>query len=236
MVSSPSPRRRILGAATALSLLTLAATAFAVPVNGRLVVPEGFAGPEAPAAGIPAHYWKVWNGFVEPVRGAVDLPREVSVVLTGEGGSATNCEYSLSGGDFLPRTLVVPDGREVRVTNLDGLIYELDSSDLPGFVVQPTTPGTAKTLTAPGGGPYLMTDRNLPHVRAHVIPVADLVACGVVSGNGSVSFGDVASGAYTLKVFREGALIAESSVTVPTPRGNRPFSIAPLSLPTPGAE
>ncbi len=233
---SPLSPRRLFGATIALSLVTLAATALAVPVSGRLVTPEGFAGPDASPPAIPAHYWKVWNGFVEPVRGAVDLPRAVTVVLTGEGGAASGCEYSLSGGDFLPRTLVVPEGQEVRITNLDGLTYELESADLPGFVAQPTGPGTAKALTASGGGPYLITDRNLPHVRAYVLPASNIVACGVLRPNGDVSFGDVASGDYTMKVFRDGALISESSVNVPLARGARPFRIAPLNLPTPGAE
>jgi len=239
MAQHGSRRRRpiLLGPVAASLMLGLAATALAVPVRGRLVLPNDFAGPASTPADGSAPYWRVWNGFLEPVEGTVEVPRAITVVLTGATeGPVRGCDYRLSGGDFLPSTMVVKEGEPLRVTNTDGIVYQLASTDLPGFPEVPTQPGNALRAPVATGGPYTIGDRNLPHVRGFVLTLPDLAACGAVDAEGNVRFDDVDPGDYTLRVYRDGVEIAHTEARVDVSRGRREVALEPLNLPAPGTE
>ena len=219
--SRPWARAARIAAVCVLTLVT--ATALAAQVTGRVRLPNAPPQEDTPNT----FYWKAWNGFVASPAARLDARREVSVVLTGAGpDEPIGCTYRLSGGDFLPRTLVVKSGSTLRIENQDGCSHELQSEDLPDFSPLATNPGNARPVAVPTGGPYTVTDRLYGHVRGVVVPVDDLVACATVNPNGSFSFSSVPAGEYTLKVFREGEAIHEAPVTI----SDRELTLDPIAV------
>ncbi|MEZ4253293.1 MAG: hypothetical protein R3B99_34225 [Polyangiales bacterium] len=195
-----------------IGVLAASATAFAGPLRGTVRLPA----PTEPEPGsTPPYYWNVWNGFVDPADARVDASREVSVILVG--GSVPEpigCDVALSGGDFLPRTMVARPGQPLRIRNGDGCVHELQSSDLPELAPLGTTPGNTRSVTIPAGGPYHVSDRLYGHVQGVVHAVPDLAACGRVGRDGAFVFEGVPSGEYTLKVLRGETEVHSATVTV----------------------
>jgi hypothetical protein len=195
-----------------IGILAASATALAGPLRGtvRLPAPTAAEPPET-----PPYYWNVWNGLVDPADERTDARRELAVVLTGgELPEPVGCDFAISGGDFLPKTMAVRPGQSLRVRNGDGCVHELQSSDLSELVPLGTTPGNTRSVTIPAGGPYTITDRLYGHVSGVVHAVDGLAACGRVNRDGSFVFEGVPVGTYTLKVLRGATEIHSASVTI----------------------
>ena len=219
-----------------LALLILAIGVYLL-FGGLFVASDAAAGPVRGTLGVAAqrddsaedardYYWKAWNGFLEPRDVRVDPRRELTVVLTGEGGEPSGCAYRIAGGDLMPRTIVAKVGGEARIENRDGCTHELQSSDLDGVEPIPTAPGNARPIRVPAGGPYSLTDRVYGHVQGHIVALPDLVACGTIDDEGAYTFENVAPGTYTLKVFRDGEEAAAQEVTVT----DAPLTVEPIAI------
>ncbi len=195
-----------------IGTLAASATAFAGPLRGtvRTSTPT-----EAEPGASPPYYWNVWNGFVDPADPRADASRELAVVLVGGAmPEPVGCEFAISGGDFLPKTMAVRPGQALRIRNGDGCVHELQSSDLSELAPLGTSPGNTRSVTVPEGGPYVISDRLYGHVGGVVHAVAGLAACGRVSRDGSFVFEGVPAGEYTLKVLRGAEELHSASVTV----------------------
>jgi hypothetical protein len=245
MALSLTPRRRLganrsrasaplLGASIGLgTLLAALATAHAVPVRGTLEIPRD-ARPSRSDADLPDHYWRVWNGVLEPRPEQMEPNRELAVVLTGaSSGDPVGCEYALSGGDLSPSTLVVKQGTTLRIENRDGCSHQLFVTDIEVFNRLETPPGNARAVPIGEGGPWVIRDAAHPHVQGHLHALPDLVACGSVDARGSYVFRSVSPGTYTLKVYRGADEVASQEVVV---GDGREVVVPPVSLTLPSAQ
>ncbi|MEM9071955.1 MAG: carboxypeptidase-like regulatory domain-containing protein [Myxococcota bacterium] len=202
------------------------ATALAAPIRGTVRLPEGTT-PE-PEGGLETYYWKVWNGFLDPRTPRRDPGRELAVVLTGSGVEAPiGCTYRIQGGDLYPRTLVAKGGAALSIENRDGCAHELQSEDIPDFAPLATSPGNARAINVPAGGPYAISDRLYPHVQGTVHALSDLVACARVDSQGRFLFEGIPNGSYTLKIFDGADEVHTAPVEV---ADNEPLTVDPIAL------
>lgn len=206
------PKPRVVFKWVLIGSLAASATAFAGPLRGtvQLNTPT-----EDEPGATPPYYWNVWNGFVEAANPRADASRELAVVLVGGAvPEPIGCEFAISGGDLLPKTMAVRPGQVLRIRNGDGCVHELQSTELAELAPLGTSPGNTRSVTVPEGGPYAITDRLYGHVGGVVHAVDGLAACGRVSRDGSFVFEGVPAGEYTLKVLRGAEELHAASVTV----------------------
>lgn len=195
-----------------VAVFTIAATAAAGGVRGRVNPPSAPPAPETPEG---AFYWNAWNGFLSAREARVDPRRDLTVVLRGSSeDEPSGCEYAISGGDLMPRTMVAQAGGTIRIENKDGTPHELSIEGLEGGAPLATAPGNARPLTVAAGGPYAVTDALYGHVHGTIVAVDDLVACGSFGDDGRFEFADIAPGEYQLVVLRNGEEIHTQAVTV----------------------
>jgi hypothetical protein len=245
MALSLKPRRRsghdrghargaLLGASIGLvTSLAALATAHAGPVRGTLEIPRD-AQPSRADADRPDHYWRVWNGVLEPRPEQLDPSRELAVVLTGAAsGEPVGCEYALRGGDLTPSTLVVKQGAELRIENHDGCSHALFVEGVEGFDRAETPPGNARVVSIDEAGSWAVRDAVHPHVQGHLHALPDLVACGAIDARGGYAFPSVPAGTYTLKVYRGADEVASQEVVV---GDGREVVVPPVALTLPSAQ
>ena len=222
--TSPSRRRwRVLG--LFLGSLALGATAFAVPIRGRVRLPD-------PAAeeteSNHEFYWRVWNGVVDPRPQQADPARELAVILVGGSlEEPVGCDHFLRGGDLYPRTMVVRPGTALSIENRDGCAHELMSEDVPDFAPLATSPGNTRAITIPEGGPYHIQDRLYSHVEGVVHTEEGLAACAKVGDDGSFLFEGVPAGTFQLRVLQGTETVHTADVTV---EEGEPLTIDPISI------
>jgi hypothetical protein len=221
---------------TSIGLVTVLAalgTAHALPVRGTLEIPRD-AQPSRSDADLPDHYWRVWNGVLEPRPEQIEPGRELAVVLRGDAsGDPVGCEYALRGGDLSPSTLVVKPGTTLRIENQDGCAHELFAEGIDVFESLETPPGNARAVPIAESGSWVIRDAVQPHVEGHLHALADLVACGAVDARGAYTFADIAPGTYTLVVYRGADEVASQEVVV---GDGRELVIPPVSLTLPSAQ
>ncbi len=211
--------------------LALGATAFAGPLRGSVSLPRD-AQPQKRAEGSPDHYWRVWNGVLEPRPDAFDPTRELAVVLTGPvSGDPIGCAYALRGGNLLPTTLAVRAKTTLRIENSDGCSHSLFADGIAEFAAAETPPGNARVVSVGEGGPWVIRDASHGHVEGHLHAIPDLVACGSVDPRGGFTFPSVPAGEYTVKVFRGPHEVGRQAVTI---TDARELTIAPLPINFPG--
>ena len=212
------------------AMLATAYSASAVPIRGQVRLPPGPQQEPTPDAdGPPDHYWRVWDGELDPARLRPNPRREAAVVLTGESSRPPiDCTYAVQGGDLMPRTFVARAGTRVAIENRDGTGYHLFAEGLDTFRPLRTAPGRSRELTMPDAGAWPIRDSRYAHVGGHLVTIPDLVACAHVDHRGNWVFPDVPAGDYTLKVFRAGAEAHAAPISVPS-RG-RGLTVDPILL------
>lgn len=193
-------------------------SAFAVPVQGRLQIPNALHQQgERETSRRPQHHWRLPNGFVRGRTIRFQPERHFAVVLIGDGGGESDCRYRIQGGNFLPTTLVVQAGSEVRIENTDPFPHELFADTIDGFSALSTAPGNARSFSAPNeAGHHEIRDRLYGHVIANLNIVENLVACAEVRPDGSFQFDSVPAGNYELKVAYGGTFVASRKIEVVT--------------------
>ena len=234
MKRNSSPPRRLIGAtllAVAAGSLAVA-TALAVPVRGTLQVPREYT---PPASAGSAFYWEEWNGVLDPQPRRIDVPRALAVVLLGTSdGERPGSTVKLSGGTFLPSTVVVQAGSTLRIQNTDGCAHELFADGLEDFSALQTAPGNARSIPLPSQvGHHVIRDRLYPHVVGHVHIVPNLLARASVTSDGRYVFEDVPEGSYTLKVFYDDREVHSREIEVD---GGLTIDPVSLDLSVPAAE
>lgn len=183
-------------------VLGLSATA-AAQVTGKLIL--GAYKPAPPPSGArPSYYWELDNGIKELRDDRVDAPRELAVVLVGEGqpvAGLDRVEVAFAGGSLLPSTIVVRTGTTLLFRNDDEFAHELYADKLPGLAAEPTSPRGRRSVSLTTPGSYALRDKAVAHVagQLHVLP--DLIAVAAPDAEGQFSFKQVPPGKYTLKVF-----------------------------------
>lgn len=213
--------------AAALLALGWSGHSIASSVRGNLVLgayrPE--ADPETPSA---PSYWELENGFKEVVRDRVDAARELAVVLVGEGAAgAAQVDVPFRGGSLMPTTIVVRTGTTLRLRNEDEVAHELYAVDLDGFSREATSPRGVRSVNLRSAGHWVLRDNLVIHVLGHLHVIDNLVAIGKVESDGRYLFGDVAPGAYTLKVFHGENEIASQAIEV---ADKKDLAIDPITL------
>ena len=211
-------------------MLITAWSARAVPVRGEVRLPPGAPSQAASdTAGQPDHYWRVWDGELDPVRLRPNPRRETAVVLTGESSRPpVDCTYAVQGGDLMPRTFVARADTRVAIENRDGTGYHLFAEGLETFRPLRTAPGRSRELRTPAVGSWPIRDAQYAQVAGHLVTVSDLVACAHVDHRGRWVFTEVPAGEYTLRVYRDGAEAHSAEITVPS-RG-RGLTVDPILL------
>jgi len=148
---------------------------------------------------------------------AFDPRRELAVVLAGSpSAEPKGCDYAIDGGDLAPRTMVVRPSVPFRIENRSPADHELHAPGVSELAPLQTAPGNARTASIPRPGTYEVRDRLFPHLRGHLVVTDDLVACAEVAADGSYAFADVMPGTYTLRVYRNGEVVAEQATEVAT--------------------
>jgi hypothetical protein len=206
----------------------IAPIAIAGEVRGQLMLGSLTKATASPADKPPraAFNWELENGVKEVLPDRASA-RELAVVLLGAGSRPPErIEVSITGGTLLPSTLVVRANTTVRIKNDDEIGHELFAPGLDGFSAEATSPGAVRSvhLTKPGSWP--LQDRLAVHARAQLHVLTDLAAVAKLEANGSYVFSDVASGKYTLKVFRGATELASKEIELT----DKPLTVDPLAL------
>jgi hypothetical protein len=197
-------------------LLILAATgsAAAGPVTAKLELPAAPA--RAPIAG---------KGFLDrienprkPVQPVAVTPH-LLVVLEGEPKpeGSPQVVWELVGESFARPVIGAPVGAEVLIKNTSQTSRTLIAVEDPKLLSPgPINPTGPKSFKVPAARVYTITDPDAPHLRGRVVVVATPYVAPVDAA-GKVDFGDVAEGAYKVRVFFRDHWIdrPEQSVTVP---------------------
>jgi len=208
--------------------LALGATgsALASEVTGKLLLASYR--PEEKAPERPASLWEIENGVKEVAPDRIDARRELAVVLVGEGAAQVEdrLEVTCLGGNLMPSTIVVRAGTTLLVRNDDEIAHELFADGVAGFSAEATSPRGRRSVALKDAGAFTVRDRLVPHAEAFVHVLPNLIAVAKISSSGDISFGDVAPGTYTLKVFHGPSEIASQSVEV----GARPLTLEPLAF------
>jgi hypothetical protein len=208
------------------ALALLAVSSAAAQVSGKLVL-GGYKPPAEKAS--PGCYWELENGVKEVRPDRVDAPRELAVVLTGEGEPAAGMdrvEVPFSGGSLLPSTIVLRNGATVLFRNDDEFAHELYGEGLEGLPAEATSPRGRRSFQATEAGSWLLRDKVIAHLSAQLIVLPDVVAVATPTADGSFTFPELKPGKYTLKVFHGAKELASQPVEV----GDRALTLDPIAL------
>jgi hypothetical protein len=194
-------------------LLGLSATA-AAQVTGKLIL--GAYKPAPPsAAGRPSYYWELDNGIKELREDRIDAPRELAVVLVGDGqpvAGLDRVEVAFAGGSLLPSTIVVRAGATLLFRNDDEFAHELYADKLAGLAAEATSPRGRRSVNLTAAGSYALRDKAVSHVEGQLHVLPDLIAVAAPDAEGQFSFKQVPPGKYTLKVFHGARELAAQPV------------------------
>lgn len=208
------------------SVLCLVGSAAASDVTGKLVL--GAYKPPVVESDRPTSYWEAENGFKEVQKDRVDAPRELSVVLVGKGEVKLpdRLEVAFDGGSLLPSTLVVRVGTTVLFKNDDEVAHELFAPGFAPLAAEATSPRGRRSVQLNETGSWPLRDKLIPHLAGHLHVLSDLLAVAQVDASGGFSFGEIAPGTYTLKVFHGPKELVSQSVEV-TGKG---LTVPPIAL------
>jgi len=215
---------------SSLTALTLAGTALAAPVRGKIDV-------ELRAVEIqdtPNHL-RVRNGFIPTAEPQVDLQRVLRVAILREGADASSngaagCGAELRGGALFPATLIASPGASLSVQNRDGTSYHLSAETIDGLSAEPLAAGHVLEFSAPEEpGDHLIRDAYYTHLSGQLVVIEDLVDCAEVDADGSFRFESIDPGEYTVRVFLHGEAVHDTSLIVP-PYGSQTITLPPLAL------
>ena len=163
----------------------------------------------------PGFHWELDNGFKETLKDRVPVQREIAVVLTSEGeGSTAQRDVKLSGGNLLPSTLVIRAGTTVSIENHDEVAHELYAVGLKVFTPEAIAPRGRRAINLTEAGSWPLLDKLVPHARAHLHVLPNLVSVAKMQSDGSFTFEDVPPGEYKLLVFHGAKQIASQTVTM----------------------
>lgn len=198
-------------------------------VTGKLVL-----GAYKPHAELPKRVlfqWELENGFKQVLPDRVEAPRELAVVLVGEGEPTglDRVEVAMRGGSLMPSTLVVRSGATVQIRNEDEIAHELGAEGLEGFTAEAISPRGVRSVNLANAGSWTLRDRLVIHVEAQLHVLPDLLAVAKVDSSGNFVFAEVAPGKYTLKVFHGAHEIHSAAVEVT----DKPIAIDPITLTAP---
>ena len=155
-----------------------------------------------------------WNGALPEQREAEDFG-DVLAVLTGKViGPPLGCRFSYRGGALDPSTVVARPGSQVRIANRDSFTHEPAVEGLAGFTPLEVSPGKARVISVPAGGPWPLSDRIYGHVKGYLHSIRDLVACASVTSDGKFQFDEVPPGTYSLRILRGSDQVAARRITV----------------------
>ena len=208
-----------------LGALGVATSALAVDVKGSVRSNEEPRYDAIQATRAP--YFQEWNGFIEPRKKAVDLAREVAVVLVGDTGMRDATQVLLKDGTLTPSTIVMQAGTSLRVRNEDDFVHQLSAAGLKTFDSIETTSGQGRQIQVDTTGHFPIEDKLAPHIHGHLHVLAKVSYVINPQADGSFTLAGVPAGHYTLKVFRGANEVVSQELELPD---ERTFELDPITV------
>jgi hypothetical protein len=123
--------------------------------------------------------------------------------------------------------MVARVGQSLRIENTDAFPHELYADGIENFTALSTAPGNARSQPLAAAGQFVVRDRLYGHIEGHLHVVPNLIACAQVNADGSFTFGEVAPGSYTVKVFHRDRDLVTSPIEVTE---GRELVLEPIAL------
>lgn len=223
---------RVMATTAFAVVLSLAVTAQAAKVSGKIVIkPEFLEALEKQErkAGENgrAYYWNEPNG-IAPVRPPiVDPSSDIAVVIEREGAPAPGpnelSTVKVRAGSIEPEVIVTRPGSTIRFRNVDPFDHELFSPNLSSFRPEHQSNGAFRPIEFSEEGVFEIKCKLFSHFKAYVV-VTKATFVVPVEKDGSFSVQEVQDGKYVLKVFHDGKWIHKESFEV-TPAKGREIKI-----------
>jgi hypothetical protein len=179
-------------------------------------------------------YWEEPNGAIDVRRPHALADVDVAVVLSGEGVAEARQPVSvpITGGRCRPGTVVLAPNAVLRLQNQDWMGHEFfavasgEREPLESFRPEATAPRSERQVQFATAGTYEIRDRLQPLFRCWVVVGAGQGRHTTPAHDGAFRFGTVTDGAYTVKVYYEGRVLAEGSAQV---SGDRNVTVTGLN-------
>jgi hypothetical protein len=225
------PRFLIL-AAVALSV-ALAGRAEAAKVVGKVVVTEQFRRALADAelksqAGAKSGYWNEPNAVRDIDPPAVAPDADLGIALILEGAPAPKAgepvEANIRAGNLEKRVIIVRPGTNVKFRSIDPFDHELYVPNMDWFPPEKQSRGAFRMIEFAKEGIFEVRCRLMPHMKAWIVvtPATYILSA---DANGSFSVDGLQPGKYTIRVFHNGAWLADQKLEIANERGDVPVEV-----------
>ncbi|MFO0645939.1 MAG: hypothetical protein U0326_06855 [Polyangiales bacterium] len=232
--------RVVLSVGVALGSLALAARSPASDLRGTLAGAESLTPTvRQDPPRFRAAYWEVPNGVLPITTARASVEFDVGVILTGPGitESTQPVGIRVEGGRCRPGTVVVSPGTTLDITNADLVGHELYAvargSTERVVPAQVVTPRTRRQVQLAQPGVYELRDVRQPSFRCWVIAGQGQGRILLPNAAGAFAATGLNDGAYTVKVYFEGAERASQAVEIAGREAQVQVSLGGAAAPAP---
>lgn len=172
------------------------------------------------------YYWEEPNGAIDVRRPHANPEIDVAVVLSGSEVAEGRRPVTLPviGGRCRPGTVVLAPNAVLQIQNQDWVAHELFATragqDEPvgTFAPEATAPRSQRQVQLADAGTYEIRDRLQPLFRCWLVVGPGQGRVATPGSDGAFRFGPVTDGSYTIRVYYEGRVLAETTAQVSNDR------------------